>query len=183
MANVVSSLYDPRERCCAWCYGPGVPTLHKCPKCPRAYCSRACQLADYKKSGGCHKFWCSKSGEKCVDYEIRDADGDKGLGLFAKRDFVRGEKILVERAVLVHSADGRRSLDRTAMDDNENIKKAVMSLTPVDAGIHEKFRLNSVAMDDTESKHEGGSGIFILSLASITIASVTVPTTMIQSID
>lgn len=87
-------IFDPKNPCCGWCYGLG-PTK-KCSQCPRNYCSRECQVKDWKT--GHHKTWFGKSGEKCVDYEIRDA-GEKGLGLFLKRDFKRGEKILVERAV------------------------------------------------------------------------------------
>ncbi len=64
---------------------------------------------------GCHKVWCGKSGEKCIDYEIRDAGEGKGLGLFTLRDFERGEKILVERAVAVATqpagAMGCRAID------------------------------------------------------------------------
>ena len=64
------------------------------------------QLFEMRKSvAGHHKIWYGKAGEKCVDYEIRDA-GDKGLGLFAMRDFKQGKKILVERAVAVATRSG-----------------------------------------------------------------------------
>ena len=59
------------------------------------------QLVEVRKGvASHHKIWCGKAGEKCVDYEIRDA-GDKGLGLFTMGYFKKGEKILAERTVAV----------------------------------------------------------------------------------
>ncbi len=82
---------DPTKPCCAWCYRV-TAELKRCSKCSsRLYCSRDCQIADWKKAdvnsnraGGNHKQWCKKAGERGVDYEIRSA-GPKGLGLFLKR--------------------------------------------------------------------------------------------------
>ncbi|OEU08979.1 hypothetical protein FRACYDRAFT_249323 [Fragilariopsis cylindrus CCMP1102] len=155
--NTISGLddgpsYNPRERCCAWCYGPA---LKKCPNCPRPFCSRECQIQDWKKTGGSHKMWCGKSGEKCVDYEIRDAGSEKGLGLFAMRDFSRGEKILVERAVITRRPIGPPIQE--AMED-PNVAKAVMALAGV--GLHEKFVTNCVALGGHEEA-DAGSGLFV----------------------
>jgi hypothetical protein len=154
--NTISGLddgpYDPRERCCAWCYGPA---LKKCPNCPRHFCSRECQIQDWKKTGGSHKFWCGKSGEKCVDYDIRDAGEEKGLGLFAMRDFNRGEKILVERSVFIRRPIGPPI--QIAME-NPNVARLVMTLAGV--GIHGKFVTNCVALGGHEEEDKG-SGLFV----------------------
>lgn len=57
------------------------------------FCSRECQKADWKAG---HKIWCGVAGEINVDYDIWEAEG-KGLGVFALRDFKRGDKIMVEK--------------------------------------------------------------------------------------
>eukprot|EP00578_Thalassiosira_sp_NH16_P017632 CAMPEP_0181120900 /NCGR_PEP_ID=MMETSP1071-20121207/24427_1 /TAXON_ID=35127 /ORGANISM="Thalassiosira sp., Strain NH16" /LENGTH=310 /DNA_ID=CAMNT_0023205635 /DNA_START=1 /DNA_END=933 /DNA_ORIENTATION=- len=127
----------------------------KCAKCPRAYCSRACQINDWKT--GRHKVWCGKAGENCIDYEIRCA-GDKGLGLFTLRDFKRGEKILAERAVATKPQMGQ-SIDWSQLK-NENVRKATMSLAPIESlDLDDKFEVNSAALgDDNEN---AGTGLFL----------------------
>lgn len=149
--------YNAKERCCGWCYTMG-PTM-RCSKCLRAYCCRECQVKDWKK--GCHKVWCGKSGEKCIDYEIRDAGEGKGLGLFALRDFERGEKILVERAVATQPADGMgSSIDFSKLNESSTLMSATMALAPAGtSSLYEKFATNSAALGTEED--EGGGGLFI----------------------
>ncbi|KAL7554806.1 hypothetical protein ACHAWF_018346 [Thalassiosira exigua] len=145
--------YDAKERICAWCYVL-VEDMKKCADCSRAYCSRDCQIKDWKV--GHHKTWCGKAGEKCVDYEIRDA-GEKGLGLFTLRDFERGEKILVERPVVTGHGTGQ-SLNRDQLKI-ESVMKATMALAPIEsASLHEKFLVNAAALGDTDQE---GKGLFL----------------------
>ena len=90
---------DETPRVCAWCYLRG-PGMNACGKCRhRFYCSREHQVLDWKNG---HKRWCGKAGEIDFDYEVKESPG-KGMGLFTLRDFKRGEKILVERPVVVAS--------------------------------------------------------------------------------
>lgn len=144
---------DPNAKCCGWCYGAGAAS--KCAKCPRLYCSRACQVEDWRRGG--HKTWCGRAGQKRVDYEVRGAAG-KGLGLFAKRVFVRGEKILVERPVVTL---GRRELGARSLEDvvrNEHTRKAILALHPFGENWLAKFSLNCAALEEDASCD---SGLFI----------------------
>jgi hypothetical protein len=128
----------------------------KCAECPRAYCSRECQVRDWKV--GHHKVWCGKSGEKCVDYEIRDS-GEKGLGLFTLRDFERGEKIMVERAVAIQPG-GNRRIDFGKIIGNATLMSATMALAPVGSmNMTEKFEANCAALGDDDE--DAGSGLFL----------------------
>lgn len=162
--------------------------LSKCAKCPRPYCSRACQQVsqprprshpallspavlyllrirpsdslfspasqhDWKLGG--HKVWCGSAGEKSLDYEIRVSPA-KGLGLFAKRAFRRGEKILVERSVMTRRPDG--SFDRDAFT-NADVLAAAMALSPAGADIQAKFVANAAAL--ASDGEEAGSGLFV----------------------
>lgn len=149
--------YDAKVRCCGYCYGVG--DLKKCAKCPRSYCSRECQVKDWKSG---HKVWCGKAGEKCVDYEIKETE-DKGLGMFALRDFQRGEKILVERAVATQATLGPRRLGQPINKDqleNKNVLKATMNLAPIESkDLRVIYMVNDAALGDI---HEDvGTGLFI----------------------
>ncbi len=151
--------YNAKERSCGWCYAMK-PTM-RCSKCPRAYCCRECQINDWKV--GCHKVWCGKSGEKCIDYEIRDAGEGKGLGLFTLRDFERGEKILVERAVAVATQPAGamdRPIDFSKLHESASLMSAAMALTPMEStSLPEKFLTNSAALGSEDE--EAGSGLFL----------------------
>ena len=132
------------DRCCGWCYGLGAAKW--CAKCQRAYCSRECQIQDWKV--GNHKVWCGKSGEKCIDYEVHDA-GEKGLGLFTMRDFKRGEKILVERVVAIQS-EGELCIDFRGILSNPNIKNATtsMALAPYPMLVLSSFIFLNIALGE-----------------------------------
>lgn len=150
--------YDAKERSCGWCYAMK-PTM-RCSKCIRAYCCRECQINDWKV--GCHKVWCGKSGEKCIDYEIRDAGEGKGLGLFTLRDFERGEKILVERAVAVATqltGAMYRPIDFSKLHESASLMSAAMALTPMASSLPMKFLTNSAALGSEED--EAGTGLFV----------------------
>lgn len=156
---------DPTKPCCAWCYRV-TDELKKCSKCSsRLYCSRECQVADWKRTvggsngksikiGGNHKQWCTKTGERGVDYEIRSA-GSKGMGLFLKRDMKAGEKILVERPILVSH--------QTLRDvDNTHTKSAIMALhgNGADSSFISKMALNCLTLGDGSSPL-GEAGLFL----------------------
>lgn len=77
----------------------------------RAYCSKACQSKDWTpgKGGQGHKLWCTlQCGEEGIDWEVREADGTKGLGVFALKDIPRCTRIMV---------DGTRKNDDPAFAD------------------------------------------------------------------
>lgn len=145
--------YDPKKQCCGWCFGMWVPK--KCPNCSRPYCSRECQTKDWKMSGGGHKFWCGKAGEKSVDYEVCKTEA-KGFGMFAKRDFERGENILVERPVMTFRG-GIYTNDALA---TPSVSEAAMALHPDDSNLFIKFRANCVDLSD-DVVEDGGAGLFI----------------------
>jgi hypothetical protein len=150
----MSESYDPTALCCAWCYVCG-ELKHECANCPRRYCGKDCQRNDLM--AGHLKFGCEKAGEQGSDYEIRCA-GDKGLGLFALRNFQRGEKILVERSVMTRNADNTFTKD--ALNDLR-VLKATLSLAPKSQmDIMAKFQTNSIALSGNEEA-DGGSGLFI----------------------
>jgi hypothetical protein len=72
----------------------------KCGKClKRIYCSKNCQRIDWVKYS--HKHWCCKAGEIGHDYEIKPSDKYKGLGVFALKDFVQGDKIMAQRSFTI----------------------------------------------------------------------------------
>jgi len=97
----------------------------------RAYCSRKCQIADWRLG---HKFWCNKSGERSVDYEIRKSH-DRGLGVFALRPFAVGDTIMAER-----------SLMKTDLNV-PSVRSAILDLMPHDTeDIEAKFSLNSIGI-------------------------------------
>lgn len=75
-----------------------LPYRLKCGKClKRIYCSKECQVIDWKLQS--HKHWCCKAGEIGYDYEIKPSDKYTGLGVFALRDFIEGEKIMAQRPI------------------------------------------------------------------------------------
>lgn len=93
----------------------------------RAYCSKECQMRDWKaKNGGQgHKHWCKlKCCEEGIDWEVREIPF-KGLGLVAKRLIPSLSRIIV---------DGLRSID----------DPVVATLQPSGGTIIEKYELNSL---------------------------------------
>ena len=141
------------QDCCGWCYATqadlGAKML-RCGKCKkRAYCSKSCQLNDWKSSG--HKHWCGLSGELGFDVAIRPTGTEgKGMGLFALRKFARGEKLMVERCA------GTKGDPLLAQQMPEGMQRAAAALMPCDdERLASKFALNSFEMDD------GSEGLFI----------------------
>ena len=145
-SDTTSTDYDPTLPSCACCYsnyGVDGGDLKRCSRCKsRCYCSRECQVKDWKT--GHHKQWCGKAGEKDVDYEIRSA-GEKGLGLFVKRDYERGDKILVERPAIItpFSAKSQEELLRIP-----TMQAAVMALVPSGDSIDRKIMENCVSLGE-----------------------------------
>lgn len=103
--------------CCAFCYAKDVP-LKACSKCnKRMHCSRTCQIKDWK-TGQNHKYFCGKTGELNHDFEIK-ATVDKGLGMFALRDFSKNEFIIAERPLLSKTGKEWNPFEYTMLKDSE----------------------------------------------------------------
>lgn len=114
---------------CSYCYEETCkPSV--CGKCKhRKYCSRECQVSDWKNG---HKHWCGKAGEIGADFSIREAEC-KGLGVFALRDFRRGEKIMAERGIPKDE------------EPTTSVRIAILKLVPHDSNNWDlKFRLNAI---------------------------------------
>lgn len=59
----------------------------------RPYCSRDCQIDDWKSNnrGQAHKLWCSiPCCEQNIEYEIRYISPERGMGVVAKVPIYRG---------------------------------------------------------------------------------------------
>jgi len=127
------------NNCCANCYKPDPP--FRCGACKsRRYCSDICKIQDWKLGG--HKFWCGAAGELGIDYEIRLTD-NKGFGMFAMRDFQRGEKIAVEKPIL--SVSPRDILFKNIKFDTllKSQLEAVNTLAPLNStDLYNKISLN-----------------------------------------
>jgi hypothetical protein len=84
---------------CSFCYLNG-EELKKCSKChKRKFCSLKCQKEDWKY----HKFFCCNIGEENYDWEIKTTK-EKGLGVFALRDFNKFERLMFERVLFEKKA-------------------------------------------------------------------------------
>lgn len=81
----------------------------------------------------------------------------KGLGLFLLRDFERGEKILVERAVSIQTNPGKNQIiDFGEVLWNKNMMAAAMALSPLESTIlNDKFRVNNHGFMGTECEMAG----------------------------
>eukprot|EP00919_Chromeraceae_sp_WS-2016_P015014 GHVR01035327.1.p1 GENE.GHVR01035327.1~~GHVR01035327.1.p1 ORF type:complete len:335 (+),score=52.86 GHVR01035327.1:42-1046(+) len=124
---------------CAYCYKQD-PSLSLCAKCgKRRFCSKQCQESDWSTG---HKHWCGVSGEIGFDYEVRESPG-KGLGVFVLRQFLKNEKIMMERPLMRSVGDSLTSSG----------KHAVNKLLPIGGSIREKYSLNamSLSFDSSES--------------------------------
>jgi hypothetical protein len=130
---------------CSYCYKQQSEevTLKLCSKCHhRMFCSRECQVADWKNG---HKHWCNKAGEIGFDYEVRESPG-KGVGIFSLRCFKRGDKIMAERAI-------------NDSESSPDVVNAIHQLMPDEiSDLQAKFDLNSIGTGDRES---AGSCLFI----------------------
>lgn len=90
-----------------------------------------------------------------------------GLGLFTLRDFERGAKILVERAVATQpgaaggAVMGRQIIDFSKLYESKSLMDAAMALAPAQSSsLSEKFLINAAAQSD-DSDEDGGSGLFL----------------------
>ena len=85
---------------CALCYSLHTDRSNECGHdgCGRSYCSATCRTSDWQSHG--HNHWCGKSTERDGGFKISDSGVGRGEGVFALRDFVAGDKIIVERASL-----------------------------------------------------------------------------------
>jgi MYND finger/SET domain len=138
---------DPSQcRFCTYCYAEMTGKVSRCGRCKkRTYCSKECQVKDWKEAS--HKVFCKKSGEIGHDYEIRSA-GEKGLGMFALRDYKANEVIMVERPVL----KGRLSFIMAkalypAFLSGLPAGPAIAALHPLDGSFEEKMAMNATFND------------------------------------
>jgi len=137
-------VFDPTAPFCAYCYKQNEDgrKLKQCGKChSRRYCSRDCQAQDWRN--GCHRLFCGGTGEIRVDYEIRHAKG-KGFGVFAMRNILRNETILIERSVA-------ERITTDCIPKEESVRAAILALTPnngsgvLDASsFRSKFQRNNI---------------------------------------
>jgi len=152
--STVSSLASVPNLQCAWCYAE-VASPKRCGQChKRSYCSRECQLRDWKLG---HKHWCSISGENGYDFEVREVLG-KGRGIFAKKCFERGEVVMMERPLPL--AHGRHS-KVAELASCQSVLKAVMALMPHGGSLRAKFDLNSMGCSDESGSFVGESRLFV----------------------
>jgi hypothetical protein len=158
------------RRSCSYCYVSleKVLTCGKCSK--RPYCSASCQGADWKQ----HKIWCGHVSEFQVDFEVRESQ-DKGLGLFALRDFKKGDKILVERPVIVMTVDSSEesSLLLALQVKNQfdvclpTVQAAIASLSREEStnlemrAFEDKFGVGPMVYKRNSFGLEPGSGLFV----------------------
>lgn len=137
--------------CCAFCYKEqeGDEPLSKCGRCSkRCYCSRECQVQDWRTG---HKVYCGIAGEIGIDFEVCQADGGKGLGVFALRDFERNEKIMAERPILMNPNPITATVP-------ENAKDKVDALVPKGGPLIQTIARNAMSCSDDGST----SGLFII---------------------
>ncbi|CAM9588551.1 unnamed protein product, partial [Heterosigma akashiwo] len=129
---------------CAYCYAEHAEevVIKRCGQCQkRTYCSKACQKLDWKKPGGQqHKLYCGKAGELGHCFEVKES-GEKGLGLFAMRDFTKNEMIMVERPLL----NGMNLMMFPQLRPSE--QSAFTSLAPNEGDLHQKFVMNRFGDD------------------------------------
>lgn len=123
------------QRICSYCYKPD--KVLNCGVCKsRVYCSKDCQKLDWKQ----HKIWCGCGvAQLDVDFEVRESPLG-GLGVFARRSFAVGERILVERTVLNLSPNPFLTTQGRDYFGNqfnaifsESVKNAIVALYPVAA--------------------------------------------------
>ena len=152
MAGATLKATHELEPFCGWCYAHATADskMLRCGKCKkRVYCSKACQISDWKD--GAHKHWCGKAGELGHDIAVR-ATESKGNALFAMRKIERGEKIMVERA----AATKEQCATCTPASVPAGMVRAAAALMPRDnPELGSKFALNAFDMDD------GAEGLFI----------------------
>jgi hypothetical protein len=143
------------EKFCAFCYLPA-EKLMQCGKCnKRKFCSRECQLQDWKTG---HKIYCGKAGEIGVDFEVRDCD--KGLGIFALRPFEKNEKVMMERPLFKFKSDIRCLPDERDIPE-QGAKEAVIALMPHGGSYFEKLLRNGMSCTSTSEKQGEYTGLFV----------------------
>ena len=148
---------EKSHRSCSYCYKKLEKAL-QCSACnSRAYCGRDCQKLDWKQ----HKIWCGCGVAQIdVDFEVRTCAF--GMGVFAKRSFTMGEKIVTERAVIklsedeFHVHEGRNFKFQFDMLPS-SVKEAIIALypPPVDPSVPSVSVIGGreVVQEETHSTH------------------------------
>ena len=132
----------PANQQCAFCYKISDAVLKVCSQCKaRHFCSVECQTQDWRTG---HKQFCGNAGEYGRDYCVQASPG-KGMGVFALRDFARGEKIMVERSLF---GENTKFLVGEKVVCPPASQVAIDQLLPVGGSLEDKLHLNSIAYDD-----------------------------------
>ena len=133
MASLVGKKITPPtgQNCCKYCYLPRV--VVPCEKCLIPYyCSEKCKEQDLEY----HENWCGAvTATLGVDYEIRSAGKDKGMGVFALKKYDIGDKIIVERCAIAIEAqpnelEKHKELNSELDKAPPGVKQAVANLSP-----------------------------------------------------
>lgn len=146
MASV--STKDRTHRHCAYCLisisGKKIKLCGKCSR--RAYCSKECQVKDWKnplsteatkQRGQGHKNWCGLlCGEEDIDWKVAPVEG-KGLGIIALKPFPARSRILVDACQL---SPGAHPATQDLAPDKEG------------ATLQEKWELNSMGCDVSDDE-------------------------------
>ena len=116
---------------CKFCYLPNATV--SCENCHAVnYCSDKCKKQDREY----HSKWCGAvTASLGVDYEIRSAGKDKGMGVFALRPFDVGDKIIVERCAVSigpqpNELEKHKALSSALSKVPPGVKQAVANLSP-----------------------------------------------------
>jgi hypothetical protein len=154
----------PANQQCAFCYTISDAVLKVCSLCKaRNFCSAECQAQDWRSG---HKQFCGSVGEYGRDYGVQASPG-KGMGVFALRDFARGEKIMAERSLFGEIIILDSPLFGSAVVTQQSgfggvmvppvSQAAVDQLLPAGGSVVDKINLNSIASDDKGIK----GGLFV----------------------
>jgi SET domain/MYND finger len=145
---------------CSFCYTPLARPL-RCAQChKRGYCSKDCQVRDWKEAS--HKQWCGKSGEIGFDFAIQDF-GEKGLGMVALRDFQKNDLIMVERPILkLPSYEFTLMMAPPQISQIESsAQSAALALAPEDSDFVTKVKTNCMGCTSPESSSTSQAGLFL----------------------
>jgi len=146
----------PRLPVCACCHKAGTDgkiALLLCSGCrKRRYCSKECQLRDWK-GGGNHRHRCGTVGEDGHDWEARLTVPSGEMHVFALRRIMRTQHVLTDVACLMlpeMPQEGGALTSLFILTENTECESALhnisalRALTPLGADLTAKYRCNAV---------------------------------------